>query len=107
MCDVPSDDSEFGTHGLISDILFSPTSTESSPTYFSRSASATAPRLKENSIFTHYCFPEGHPMLREAKNPRKIDSTKPEICIGCRRYNYGIAITLTYGGKLFIRFWGF
>ena len=31
-------------------------------------------------------------MLREAKNRKKIDPTKPN---------------LTYGGKLFIRFWGF
>ena len=44
-------------------------------------------------------------MLREAKNPMQINSTKPEIYTGCRRY--GIAITLTYGGKLFIHFWGF
>ena len=37
-------------------------------------------------------------MLREAKNQTKVDSTKPEICIGCQRY--GIAIMLTYWGKL-------
>ena len=50
-------------------------------------------------------FPEGHAVLREAKNLTNIDSTKPENCTGCRCY--GIAITLTYGGKLFICFWGF
>ena len=101
MCDVPSDDSEFGTHGLISDILFSPTSTESSPTYFSRSASATAPRLKENSIFTHYCFPEGHPMLREAKKPEgnRFDQDRSALEDGSRE-----AIMLTYTGQRFIGF---
>ena len=44
-------------------------------------------------------------MLREAKNQTKIDPTKPEICSGCQCY--GVAIRLTYGGKLFIHVRGF
>ena len=44
-------------------------------------------------------------MWRGAKNQTEIDSTKAEIYTGCRRN--GIAIPLTYGGKLFICFWGF